>query len=282
MTIWRRIELRKLFSKIIIYVCVSVLAVFSSFPVYWMVATSLKPVEDVYRVPPLWIPDQLSTVHYKRVIFDSLFSQWFINSLIIATVATILSIIIGILAAYAFIRFRFFTKKILFGLVTLSRVLPRAVIIIPLFIITNQVRLVDTHVGLIFSYLAITVPLSVWLLSGFLRSVPKELEEAAMIDGCNRLQALYRVVVPICKPAIVAVAAISFRMAWNEFFLGLVLSRTNARPLSVGLTFYEIEEIADYGAIMAASTLMVIPVLFIFIITQKYLLKGLGEGALKG
>lgn len=247
-----------------------------------MLSTSFKLPVEIFSLPPKWIPGVPTFSNYIRTLTWSFILRTIINSLIIATSSTIMSLIIATTAAYGFARFNFPGKRIGLLLILSSRILPRATIIIPLVLIMGRLALLDTYRGLIIVYIIISMPLSVWFLTAFFKDIPLELEEAARIDGCSRLGVLWRIILPISIPVVFAVGIYCFILAWNEFMLALILTDSlHARPVTVGITFYIKESIIDWGGLMACSVLVTVPPMLVFLFLQRYFIKGLITGALK-
>lgn len=269
--------------RIFIYTGAVLICLFSLIPILWSLSTSLKPPALVFLHPPQWIPKQISFEHYKEVLNNPKMMRYFFNSFITAAASTIIALIIGILGAYGFSRYKFPGRKTILISIILTRILPRVALLVPFFIILQKLKIYNTRAGLILVFLTITMPLSIWLLKGFFDSIPHEIEEAAMIDGCSPLGIITRVIIPIALPGIAAVGMYVFITAWNEFLLVLVLtSGEEVRTISVALAFFIDEWGIKWGPLMAASILMSIPAITVFAMFQKNLIKGLSEGAIKG
>jgi ABC-type glycerol-3-phosphate transport system permease component len=237
----------------------------------------------VFLHPPQWIPKQISFEHYKEILNNPKMMRYFFNSFITAAASTIIALIIGVLGAYGFSRYKFPGRKTLLISIILTRILPRVALLVPFFIILQKLKIYNTRAGLILVFLTITMPLSIWLLKGFFDSIPHEIEEAAMIDGCSPLGIITRIIIPISLPGIAAVGMYVFITAWNEFLFALVLtSGEELRTISVALAFFIDEWGIKWGPLMAASILMSIPAIIVFTMFQKNLIKGLSEGAIKG
>lgn len=279
----RKRPIKQNLTKGLFYCSAVLLSLFSLIPILWGLSTSLKLPSAIYAIPPEWVPKRISFQNYVQVISDSLMLKYFLNTLIIAVGCTVFSLIISVLAAFGFSRHRFPGDKAWLWAILFTRILPRVTIIIPFFVTLRNLRLINTYVGLILVYLIVVMPLSVWLLKGFLDNIPHEIDEAAIVDGCSPLRLLFTMIVPISLPAISAVAMYAFILAWNEFLFALVMSSDAAiRPISIGLAFYIDESGISWGSLMAASILMSIPAFIVFGLFQKQLVKGLSEGAVKG
>lgn len=267
----------------LIYVSSFIIACFSIVPILWGVSTSLKTSDKIYSQPPKWLPEPITFEHYLSVINNGQMLKYLLNTTVIAFGTTILSLVVCILAAYGFSRYKFPGKNVLLISILFTKVLPRVIIIVPFYIILKNLHLLNTYFGLILSYMIFVIPIAIWLLKGFFDNIPYEIEEAATVDGCSPLGLLIRIIIPISLPTIAAVGMYSFILAWNEFLFALVFTSGAAiRPLAVGLAFFISEEGIKWGELMAASILMSIPAIIIFSLSQKLLIKGLSEGGIKG
>ncbi len=267
----------------LILVSVILLTSFSLIPVAWGLSTSLKTDEGIYEIPPRWIPSPITFTHYASILSSSSMLRYFLNTAIISFGTMIGSLFIAILGAYGFSRFRFPGRNTLLWSILFTRLLPRVTIIIPLYIVLRNMKLLNSYAGLILVYMLIVMPMAVWLLKGFFDNLPYEIEEAAVLDGCSPLGVLARVVVPISLPAIATVAMYSFILAWNEFLFALIMTNGKSiRPISIGLAFFIDEVGIHWGSLMAASMLMSVPAVIVFMLLQTQLVRGLSEGAVKG
>ena len=253
------------------------------FPFYWMITTALKPNDDMYRPEPLLVPVRITLSHFHKVFFDSHFPEYFRNSAIVAICTTILSLAVGIFAAYAIVRLDFRGKNLLARGLIFSYLVPPVLLFIPLFELIFKLDLLNTRQGLILAYLTFTVPFTTWLLMGYFRTVPIALEEAALVDGCTRLTALFRVTLPLSTPAIVVTALFSFTLSWNEFLYALTFtSNPVSQTVTVGLTTTVAEDVFFWGVMMGASFLVAIPPVVLYLLGQRWVVRGLTAGAVKG
>ncbi len=268
---------------IVFYLC------FLLLPLYWVAVTSIKPQDDLLTDPPTWWPANPTGLHYTTALNAFRGRDGLENSLIIASSATVLAILIGTSAAYSMARFRTGGKHLAFWFLS-QRIMPPIAIIIPVFLLfaryTNEwlgISLVDTHLGLILLYTVFALPFTVWMMFAYFRQMPPELEEAALVDGCSRLQALMKVAWPLAAPGIVSAAAFAFILSWTEFIFALVLTRTHSVTLPVALagiiTGFQGNQ---YGEASALTMVSLIPALLIGILIQRHLVRGLTLGAVQG
>lgn len=265
-----------------LFISALILCSFSLFPILWGLSTSLKPENKLYAQPPQWIPNPITFVHYDKVIHNKVMMNYFYNSMVIAVCSTIFALIVGVMAAYGFSRFKFPGRNTLLWSILFTQIFPRVVIIIPFYVTLKNLNLLGTYTGLIMVYLVVVLPISVWLLKGFIDKIPYEIEEAAIIDGCSIFSLLWRIVIPMTFPAIGAVAMYSFILSWNEFLFALVFSSTDTRTVPVGLAFFIDEVGVQWGQLMSASIMMSVPAILVFSFAQKLLVRGLSEGGVKG
>lgn len=255
-------------------------------PLYVVVTTSLKPLADVQGLFT-WIPSHLTIEPYIQIWETVPLAQYFKNSLIVTCSATVLSVVMAVLAAYALARLRFRGQR-QFSLVVLStQMFPGILFLLPLFLIFVQIKnavgiqLTGSYLGLIITYMTFSLPFAIWMLTGYFASIPKELEEASMIDGTGRMGALFRVIIPVAKPGIIAVAVYAFITAWGEVLFASVLTNNDTRTLAIGLQAYSSQQDVYWNQLMAASVVVSLPVLIGFMFVQKHLITGLSAGAVK-
>lgn len=254
-------------------------------PVYWMITISLKHEVDQFAVPPRWFSFTPTLEHYADAFLTRSFGQYLLNSAIVAVCSTACALVLGTLAAYSLARFRLpfgLDRKLALWILS-TRMFPAIVTAVPLFLIMRDLRLLNTQLSLIIVYTAFNLPFVVWMMRGFFAEVPRDLEEAAMVDGDSRLGALWRVVLPLVAPGLAATAVFCLIVSWNEFLFALVLTQTDAAmTLPVGIagrvTQYEIK----LGVMSAAGVVAMLPILAFAMAVQKYLVRGLSLGAVKG
>ncbi len=257
-------------------------------PGLWIVLSSLRPTVEIMAKPPVWIPRNVSLDAYVAM-FSGVGQggipvlDYFRNSLIISVTSTVIALCIGMAGGYAFARYRFRGKTSIFLGFMLTRTVPGIALSLPLFFVYARLGIIDTHFGLILAYVALNVPFTVWLIDGFFRQVPRDLAEAAQIDGCTRWQAFWRVEFPLARPGIASAGIFAFLISWNEFALASQLTRsTNSKTLPVGLLDYTAEFTIDWRGMCALAVVMIIPALTLTFIVQKHLVSGLTSGAVKG
>jgi multiple sugar transport system permease protein len=258
------------------------------FPLYWVIASSFKPAADVFATPPVWLfRPSLSNYSF---IFGAThsseggtdFLRYLVNSAIISVGTAIPSLILGSMAAYGITRCRIrWGERYLTGIL-IGRILPPICLLVPLFTIWSTLRLVDTQVAVVITYLATGLPFVVWMMSGFFRALPRELDEAAQLDGCSRLGALWRVVLPCSVAGLLVTGLFAVLGAWNEFLVVVVLTANRAEPISVAIQGYVSGFSTEWGPLFAASTIAFVPVLVMGIVAQRYLVRGFSVGVVTG
>lgn len=269
--------------RVVSYSLLVLASVGALLPIYWIVNTSLKPERNVVSSPPEWVPSPITFDNYASVINNSTLPTNFYNSLIVAAFTIILVLLVGIHAGYAAARFTFRGKESVMFVMLSTIMLPGIVTLIPQYLLAVSLGIYDTYLVLVLVFAAAQTPVVVWILRASFESVPRELDEAAMVDGCSRLGAFYRVVLRLALPGIAAAALLTFVGVWNEFILALNLTASDeVRPATVALYFFLGEDGVQWGRLAAASTLVVLPVCVVFIFLQKRFVAGLTAGATKG
>ena len=264
-----------------------VVLVLMVFPVYWMVATAFKPDDEINTLRPTWFSIHPTLRHFHDAMHRDYFWSSVKNSVIIVAITVALSMVLAFLASIALAKFRFTGRKLFIVLMIGIQMLPQAGLIIPLYVVMSRYQLTrDKYVliGVIITYMTFVLPFSVWTLRGFLIGIPKELEEAAMVDGNSRLGAFVRILLPLVAPGLVATSVFAFISSWNELiFAYVLLTNQSKQTLTVWLSyFYGTNRHTDWGALMAGSTLTAIPVVIFFLLIQRKLAFGLTAGAVKG
>ena len=250
------------------------------FPLYWLFGMSLKTAEEIFAYPPVWWPSAVRFENYL-VLFRDGDAKTIGNSLVIATVSTVLAMFFGTLCAYSIARFR--TGGDNFAMWVLSnRMLPPIVIVFPVFLLYVKLGLVDTYLGLIILYTAFNLPYVIWMMRGYIQDIPLELEESALVDGCTRWGVFRKVVLPMARSGIFATAVFTFVFAWNEFLFALVLTRSEVTTFPVQVTHYLGGQSNFYSKIAAMSVLGTLPIFVAVAMLQRYLVRGISLGAVKG
>lgn len=276
-------RIRHIFVVLITYLILTLIVVFVLFPLAWVVSTSFKPTNEVMTIPPQWIPENPTLDNYINVLTNSSIPRYFINSVFVSSLVALITIILGGLTGYGLSRRKTKGTRAISTFILASQMLPATVILVPVYLFISKIRLYDTIFGLAFAHLILTLPLVTWMCKGYIDTIPIDLEEAAQIEGCTKLQALIKVIFPIAAPGIAASGMFAFIQSWNEFTIASILTEsTKSRTLPVGLTEFALLFKVDWGSTMAASVIISIPVIAIFLFMQKYLVKGLGQGAIKG
>jgi len=265
-----------------LYAILSLAAVFALIPLVWCLSTSLKAPSQALAFPPTWIPSSPTVNNYVDVIFGSNMPRYFLNSMITVFGTICLSLLAGSLAGYGTSRFPFHGRDAVMAFFLVTIMIPGIVTLVPVYMLTVKVGLQNTYVALILVYSAWQVPSVTWLMRGFFDSVPKEMEEAALIDGCTRFGAFFRVAVPLTQPGISAAAIIIFVWVWNDFLFGLTLTTTDRmRLVPVGLYNYVSAYGVEWTRLMAAVSLALLPVIVLFLILERRFIHGLTSGGVK-
>ncbi len=272
----------KLDKTLTFYLPLVMMLVWTLFPVYWTLNTAFKPEGDIIKSPIQYFPKNFTLDNFVNAWNDVGFSVYFKNSFIIGFGTVLFTLILSVLAGYALARYDFKGKKTVMMILLMTQFIPRSMLIIPLFVMFSNVGLISNPISLILIYSAVQIPFSAILMRGFIAGIPRELEEAAAIDGANRLQIITKVISPLLLPGVVATSVNIFVYSWNEFLLALMLTNNqNKFTLPVGLSFMLGEFNINYGALAAGSVIALVPSVILFIFAQKHLVSGMG-GAVKG
>jgi N,N'-diacetylchitobiose transport system permease protein len=255
-----------------------------SFPVYWMIANAFKPQEELDGLTPTWFPAHPTLSHFRDAINRPFFWDGVKNSLIVVSVTVALSMVLAFLAAVALAKFRFTGRKAFIVLIIGIQMLPQAGLIIPLYVVLARYHQVNALSGVIVTYMTFVLPFSVWTLRGFLLGIPKELEEAAMVDGSSRLGSFVRILLPLVAPGLVATSIFAFITTWNEYiFARILLNDQSKQTATVWLSYFTgTSRNTDWGGLMAGSTLIAVPVIVFFLLVQRKIAFGLTSGAVRG
>ena len=273
---------KKYFASFISHIYLLLLCFFAIFPLLWIIISSIKGKGELTGNPTAFLPKVVTLEYYRHVIFDLGFIVNIRNSVIISIATTAIAITISALAAYGIVRFFPKIGNILSKVLVTTYIFPPILLAIPYSIVMAKLGLTNTRIGLVLVYLSFSIPYAVWLLVGFFKTVPIGIEEAAKIDGANKIQVFLQVVIPLVAPGIVATAIYTFINVWNEFLYSLILINDTAKmTVAVALRSLNGSEILDWGDLMAASTLVVIPSILFFSLIQIKIAGGLSEGAVK-
>jgi len=280
---------RSLAQEVFIYLSALIVAIAVLAPPAWLFISSISSQSELLNIPVHWIPQEPSFERYRQIAFatgtDSaaVFRRSMLNSLIIASSVTAICVVIGSVAAYSFARMRFAGHGNLLYLLLIAYTLPPIMLVVPLYSIMGELGWTDTLHGLIIVYSALIMPFAVWIMRGYFQTIPRELEEAAMTDGCTRLGAFVRIVLPLSVPGLIATALFCFLLAWEEFLLALIFtSSPAAKTIPVAIAEFTGRHAIDFGMMATGGVIAAIPPVLIALVFQRYLISGLSSGALKG
>lgn len=280
---WMREATRVRITRLSLYLALTLAAIAVTFPVLWMLSVSFKPTTDTFSLPPQLIPENFQLDGYLKVLKNETFRTFIINSYLIGLAVTFLSLIIGTLAAFAFSRYRFFGDQAAKLFVIATQMVPTITLLIPFFGVIVWLRLYDTHLGLIVTYLTFGLPYAIIMMNAYLNTIPKDFDEAAIIDGCSPFRVLFSVLLPMATPGLISTAVYTFLLSWNEFLFALALTRsTEIRTVPVGISMLVGEFGLKWDEMMAFSVIGSVPVLLLFIFVQRYVVSGLSAGGVKG
>jgi len=268
---------------VLLYAAALALAAQAVLPLLWMLSTSLKPPREVFATPPTLIPGAPTLENFARLVSDTAFLTYFRNSVAVAGLTVLLTIVVGAAGAYSLTRFAFPGREAVAKLILCTYMFAPIMIVIPIYILARRLGLVDTHTALVLSYSSFCLPFALWLLRAFFQSIPVELEEAARVDGAGRPRAVLYVVAPLALPGLIATAIFTFTLAWNDYiFTRILIASDELKTLPVGVQDLFAAAVVDWGLVMAAGMLITIPALAFFMAVQRHLVAGWGSGGLKG
>jgi multiple sugar transport system permease protein len=285
LTLSQRRRLTKGFS----YLYLAILLILALFPIAWMISSAIKPIEDLFVIPPQWIPQHPTLNTLNSVVRGdygrgSLFPVYFKNSVIVTTCTTLLCLSVAALAAYGLSRYPFRgSNGMMVGMLS-TQMFPQGMLLISLYLAFLRLHLINTYPAMILANTTFAVPFAIWILKGFFDTIPREIEDAALIDGCGRLDVMFKVVLPLVAPGLVAAGVYTFLISWDEYLFAATLTTTpQMRTLPPGIMQSFVGQFyLNWPNVMAASVLMTIPVTILFILFQKHLVQGLTSGAVKG
>ena len=275
---WRRLS-----SSLLIYGTLAVLVILATFPLYWMVVTSLKQPREVFQRENMLIVQNPTLDNYMHVIVERPALLWIGNSTLVASVASIAAVLISALAAYSLVRLRYPGKQLLIRVVVLSYLVPHALLFIPLFVIYYELGFQNSRPGLMLVYVATSLPFMTWFLMGYVKGIPRELEEAGLIDGCGHLSVFFRIVLPLMLPGLIAVWIFGFTVSWNEYVMAnLLITNADLRTVPLGMVQFLVADLYQWGPLMSMSVLATLPTVILYMIAQRFLIQGMTSGAVKG
>jgi ABC-type glycerol-3-phosphate transport system permease component len=265
------------------YLFLGAAAAVVAFPYLWMVATSVKPIEEFFTYPLQWLPSRPTGQHYRAILEDGRFLRALANSTIVSTAVTAVSLVLSVPAAYGLVRLAGRRGRPMLVAILSAQFFPPMIFFIPFYIVLSQLKLLNTLSGLVFAYLSVTLPICTWMVATSLRALPRELEEAARIDGCSDRQIIWRIVLPVARPGILTAGIFAFVLAWQEYIFALLYTTTPAAQTAPVLMFYYLgQHQIDYGRLMAAAVLLSLPIALPFAIIQRHYRQGRNEGGVKG
>lgn len=273
---------KKVWVKILIVILLAIGAIWAGFPILWMVLNSFKPNAEIFAWPPTWISENFTLDAYKAIFTNPEQIRFFVNSYVIAALVVVLTLGIGILASYAFSRFDFPGKSVINTIIVSVQAVPPITLLIPYLSLIVTMKLYNTYGALILTYLILTLPYCILMTTGYMNTLPKELDEAVMIDGGSRSTALWRILVPTAIPGLVSVGMYTFMQAWNEYLFALALTKTNdMRTVPVGINLLMGQHSYEWNQMMAMSVLGSLPILILFLFFQRYFIAGMTAGSAK-
>lgn len=265
------------------YLLLLISVLITVFPVFWILMSSFKSATEINLTPPRWFPTSFNLSSYKNVLTERSFGLYFKNSAIVSIGTTFLTMVLATTAGYGFSRFNFKGRKTIFIVVLMTTMFPAVLLIIPYFLMMRKLGLLNTHFAYIWSYTTFSLPFSIWMMKGYFESVPHEIDEAGLVDGCNWFSTFWRLCMPIAAPGMAATAIYSFLLAWNHYLFALALTtRPDKYLIPVGIASLVGEYWTDWSSLMAASMLSIIPVVIFNIFLERHLVKGMTAGAVKG
>ena len=269
---------RKVVTNLVFYFLVGAIAFVVLFPFLWMLSSSFKTQVDIISWPPKFIFSPTLN-NYQKVFGEQDFLKYFLNSTIVGSLSVGMSLVIGLPAAYSISRY---TQKKLAVFILLARLMPGISFLMPWYIIFSRLNLMDSYVALVLSHMLIALPIVVWIMSAYFNSIPREMEEAAMVDGATRQYAFWAIILPLSGPGIITATTLSFIFSWNNFMFSQVLSMEKTKTLPIAVYNFVSYAEVDWGGVMAAAVAIMAPAIILTMIFQKYVVKGLTMGAVKG
>lgn len=284
MNVWReQYRLQRIVKRMLFVAALLLFFIWVVFPFYWMVATSVRPNAELYARQVSLLPQQFTLDHYQTELNRYQFGVRLRNSLVVASATTILTITVSSLGAFSVTRMRYRGRATIARSILFVYLIPGSLLFIPLYIIIYTVGLANTLTALVVTYLTFSIPFCTWMLMGYFKAIPKDMEEAAMIDGCTRLQTFYKILLPLSAPGLVAAGIFAFTLSWNEFLYALIfITSSRLQTVPVGLASHIVADIYMWGPLMAGSTMAAIPVIILYMLAQRALVQGLFAGSVRG
>jgi len=265
------------------YSLLIIASVFSLFPIFWMASVSFRPNVDIFRSPLQWLPVHPTTDAFTQIFRNPVLLRALANSYVVALAVTLFSLVLAVLAGYSFSRFDFHGNRALQMFIIGTQMIPPIALVVPYFIMISTLQLYDTYQGLVATYTSFVLPFATLMMTSYFNTIPKDMEEAAMVDGCSRLGSMIRIVLPNVLPGLVATGVYAFLLAWNEFLFAVVLTRSaSTRLITVAIAMLMGEHAYEWNVMMGLSILASAPLLIAFLFLQRYLVSGLTIGAVKG
>lgn len=270
-------------ATVVRYAALALASLFVLAPVIWTLSTSLKTVQGITAYPPQWVPEPLTAEHYVTVMARTRIPRYLYNTSAVGLLTILVTLLVGTLAGYGTARFRFRGKETFLFMLLATSMIPGIAVLVALYLLASRVGLYDTHAALVLIYSAMQVPAITWVMQAFIEGIPKELDDAAMIDGCSRWQVLFRIILPLAQPGLAAAAILVFVEVWNEFLISYSLTiSTDKRLLTTGLYFFVTAFGIEWGSLTASVILSFIPVLVLFLLLQQRFIEGLTKGSIRG
>ncbi|MGZ4135892.1 MAG: carbohydrate ABC transporter permease [Tumebacillaceae bacterium] len=278
-----KIKTRRHLFRIFWWVAAMIFLIFLTFPFWWMLSTSLKTSSEIFQLPPTWMPHHVTWSNYTTLLHRGHLARYLLNSLIVGLATTAISVLIASMAGYAFARLPFRGRNsVLFGILT-AQMVPGVLFLLPIFALMKQLGLLNTYGGLLLANVTFALPFSIWMMHGFYKNIPHEVEEAAWVDGAGVSLTFFKVVMPMALPGLASCAIFSFLTSWDEFVFAFALTMSdNLRTLPVGLYNFIGQYGIEWNYLMGGAVLITLPALVFFILFQKYLMRSFTSGAVKG
>lgn len=269
------------FIKLLVFIIIVIALIWTLVPLSWIVLSSFKVEADQFSIPPKWFPERLTLQNYRTFFNNSELIHSFFNSVLTTLFSTLIALILGVPAAYALARFNWKHSNKMAFVILLARMTPPIVMVLPFFMIARYLNIANTYIPIIVALSFFSVPFAVWMMRGFFQEIPNSIEEAAMIDGCTRLQALMKVILPLSMPGLAATSILCALISWNEFLFALVLTGKNTRTLPVLVNMFVSERNIEWGVMSASAVIIVLPMVIFGLLVQNDLVRGLTMGSSK-